>query len=79
MIFSTRGIVLNKIRYSESSLIVHILTKNGGKQSFLMKGALSVKSKNKASCVDFLNFVDITAWQKNNSDLCIVKCSILFS
>lgn len=73
MIFSTRGIVLNKIRYSESSLIVHILTKNGGKQSFLMKGALSVKSKNKASCVDFLNFVDITAWQKNNSDLCIVK------
>ncbi len=73
MIFSTKGIVLNKIRYSESSLIVHILTKNGGKQSFLMKGALSSKSKNKASCVDFLNFVDITAWKKNNSDLCIVK------
>ncbi len=73
MLFSTKGIVLNKIRYSESSLIVHILTKQHGKQSFLMKGTLSSKSKNKASCIDFLNFIDITASQKNNSDLCIVK------
>lgn len=73
MLFSTKGIVLNKIRYSESSLIVSVLTQNEGKQSYLMKGVFSKKSKNKASCIDFLNFVDIVSWKGNSSNLYLVK------
>ena len=73
MIFSTKGIVLNKIRYSENSLIIHVLTQNDGKQSFLMKGVFSKKSKNKISCIDYLNFVDIVSWKGNSSDLYLVK------
>lgn len=73
MLFSTKGIILHKIRYSETSLIVHVLTQNDGKQSFLMKGAFSKKSKNKVSCVDFLNFVEIVSWKSNGSDLFLVK------
>ena len=46
MIISTKAIVLRKIKYSDSSLIVHTFTESEGRKSFFIKGILG-KTKGK--------------------------------
>lgn len=46
--FSTRGIVLDHVRYSETSIIVHIYTELFGRQSYMVNGVRKAKSKGKA-------------------------------
>ena len=50
MIISTKAIVLRKIKYSDSSLIVDVFTELEGRKSFFLKGILGkTKSKLKNS------------------------------
>lgn len=60
MQITTKGIVLHKIRYSESSIIVKILTKDAGVQSFIIKNAFSKKKKNMLALVENLSMIEIT-------------------
>ena len=46
MIISTKAIVLRKIKYSDSSLIVDVFTELQGRKSFFIKGILG-KTKTK--------------------------------
>ena len=46
MIISTSGIVLNKFRYNESSLIVRVITKEAGICSFIVRVGKGKKKKN---------------------------------
>ena len=46
MIISTKAIVLRKIKYSDSSLIVDTFTESEGRKSFFIKGILG-KTKGK--------------------------------
>ena len=43
MIISTKAIVLRKINYSDSSLIVDVFTELEGRKSFFIKGILGKK------------------------------------
>ena len=52
MIIKTEGIVINYIKYKESSIIIKILTEDYGFQSFLLNGVRSVRSK---KSIGFLN------------------------
>ena len=45
MFYSTKGIVLHKTKYSDSSLIVKIYTEAFGTLSFIVKNAYSKKAK----------------------------------
>lgn len=45
MYVTTKGIVLHKTKFSETSIIVKIFTENFGTQSFIIKNAFSKKSK----------------------------------
>ncbi len=46
--FSTEGIILNHVKYSETSIIVHIYTSMFGRQSYMVNGVRRSRSKGKA-------------------------------
>lgn len=64
---TTEGIVLQKIDYSESSLIIKLLTKENGVQSFIFQGA---KRKNKSgNLISPLAVLSVQYYQRNDSQL----------
>lgn len=73
MLVKTKGILLHKRRFSDTSMIINVLTHDSGKQSFLVKGVYSKKSKNRISNLELLNMLEITAWKSAKSDLLTVR------
>ncbi len=69
MLHKTRGIVLNAIKYSESSLIVRIYTESFGLQSYLVKGARSRKGSMRSSLFQPCTLLDMVVDHRNNIDL----------
>ncbi|MDF2438138.1 MAG: repair protein RecO [Bacteroidota bacterium] len=59
MLQKTSGIVLHTTKYSESSLIVKLYTRDHGLQSCIINGVRSKRSKNKASLFQPLALVDV--------------------
>lgn len=55
----TEGIVLHSLRYSDSSLIVKIFTREHGLLAFMVKGTRSKKSATKAVLFQTLNLLDL--------------------
>ncbi|PKQ63450.1 DNA repair protein RecO [Labilibaculum filiforme] len=49
MIHKTKGIVLNQIKYGETSLIVQVYTEKFGRQTYMVKGGRSKKSSRKSN------------------------------
>ena len=64
---TTVGIVLQKIDYSETSLIVKVLTADYGLKSFIYQGAK--RSKKKGQLVGPLSVLNISYFQRKESDL----------
>jgi DNA repair protein RecO (recombination protein O) len=73
MLVKHKGILINKTRFSETSMIIHLLTEDRGRQSFLAKAIFSKKSSNKISCLELMNIMEITAWKSSKSDLLTIK------
>ncbi len=73
MLSNTRGIVLNYIKYAESSIIVKIYTENFGLQSFLIRSAKSKNSKIKACIFQPLTLLEFVANHKKKSGLHAIK------
>jgi DNA repair protein RecO (recombination protein O) len=79
MIVSTRAIVLNHVRYGESSLVVHLYTEQLGRQAIFVKGAFGKKSQLKASLFQPLYMIetDIHHWDKRQmqriSNICVLQ------
>lgn len=69
MLHKTRGIVLHHIRYSESSLIVRILTEAFGLQSYLVKGARSKRSVMRSSLFQPLTLLDMVVYHRERKEL----------
>lgn len=51
------GIVLQSLRYGDSSLIVKVLTRNHGLRSYMVKGAFNRTSKNRVALFQNLNMI----------------------
>jgi len=73
MIAKTQGIVFHQIKYSESSLIVKIYTREFGIQSYLVKGIRSKKSKISPALLQHLSLLDIVASHKEKSNLHYIR------
>ena len=73
MLATTEGIVLNQIKYGESSIIVNIYTREFGRQAFLMNAARSKKSKNKAGSLQAMFLVDLVCYQKETREVQRIK------
>ncbi len=67
MLYKTRGIVLNFIRYGETSIVTRIYTEAFGMQSYIVNGARGgqKKSKNKISFFQPLTLLDLVVYHKN--------------
>jgi len=70
---STRGIVLQQIKYGDTSLICQIYTERYGRKSFLFKGIRSKKSKIHANILQALFMLNLTAYVKEGKDMSLVK------
>jgi DNA repair protein RecO (recombination protein O) len=77
-IIRTEAIVLNKINFSESSLVVYLFTKHYGLVSVLIKGGRRAKSKF-ASIVDLLNHIQVIFYKKETRDIQILSSADLIS
>jgi DNA repair protein RecO (recombination protein O) len=69
MYITTRGIVFRQIKYSDTSLVVRILTEETGLCSYIIKGARSPKAKIKASLFQPLNLLELVVNQKEKDEL----------
>ncbi|MDX1348985.1 MAG: DNA repair protein RecO [Putridiphycobacter sp.] len=65
--FTTEGIVLHKVNYSETSLIIKIFTLNKGLQSFIFQGAK--RKHKKGNLISPLSIIQINYFQRLDSDL----------
>ena len=74
MLVTTEAIVLSKINYSETSLIVRCYTLSDGVKSYLVKGSKQGRNgKKNAALFQPLNQLEITSQHKANSSLSIPK------
>ena len=64
-----KGIVLSQFKYSESSLIVNVLTEEYGKMSFIINGVRKKKSKIPASYFQAFNILQIVYFESRKSEL----------
>lgn len=69
MLHKTRGIVLNHIKYSETSIIVTIYTEMFGRQAYIINGVRGKKSKIKANLFQPLFLLDMEVYHKPKRDL----------
>lgn len=69
MYLTTRAIVFRQTRYSDTSLVVRLLTEQSGLVSCLIKGAHGPKSKIKASLFQPLNLLEIVVSRNEKAEL----------
>lgn len=78
MLHKTKGIVLNFIKYKETSIITKIYTADFGLQTYIVNGVRSSKSKHKIALYQPLTQLDLVVYKKPHGDinrLSEVKCS----
>lgn len=73
MLHNTRGIIFQQIKYSDSSLIVKILTKDLGMLSFIVKGIHGKRSKSKPALFQPLNLVNLVLDFKEGKSLHFIR------
>ena len=71
-IIKTAAVVLSKLDYGDSSVIVSLFTKENGKLSAILKGGRSSKSK-LSHVVDPLNYLDVIIYNKPSRDVQILS------
>jgi len=79
---STRGIVLQQVKYGDTSLICQIYTQEYGRKSFLFKGIRSKKSKVHPNILQALYVVNLIFYNKDGHSISLVKdasAEIIFS
>lgn len=77
-IIKTEAIVLSKLNYSETSIIVTFYTESYGKLSAIIKGGRSPKSK-MGMIVDPLNHLQIILYKKDTRDVQILSSADIVS
>ena len=71
-ILKTEAVVLSKLNYGDTSLVVSLFTKKLGRISAILKGARSPKSRIGMK-VDPLNYIEVVFYNKSTRDLQIIS------
>lgn len=69
MIHKLKAIVLHSIKYKENSTIVYLYTNGFGRQTYLVNGIKSGKSKSKSSFFHPLFLLDVEAYHKPKTEI----------
>ena len=75
MLSKTQGIVLNYVKYRETSVIARIYTEAFGFQSFIINGIRSKKSKKGLALLQPLTLLDMVVYYKKNKEDAIHRIS----
>ena len=73
MYIKTRGLVLQTIKYSETSVIARIFTEQLGLVSYMVNGVRSAKSLNKAAMMRPLSLLEMDVTHRENKGLQRIK------
>jgi len=73
MIHKTRGIVLGLIKYGETSLIVHAYTEKFGRQTYMIRGGRSKKSRTKSNLFQPLFLLDMNVSHRDGKNIQALK------
>jgi DNA repair protein RecO (recombination protein O) len=73
MYLTTRAIVFRQTRYSDTSLVVKLLTEESGLMSCLIKGAHNPKAKVRASLFQPLSLLELLVSVKEKSELQFIR------
>jgi len=73
MLQKTKGIALHYHKYSESSVIAKIFTKEFGLQSFIINGVRQKKAKSKLGFLRPLTFLDLEIYKKSKIGIKRIK------
>ena len=73
MLQKTKAIVLHSVKYGESSLIVHCMTEEWGRQSFLLKGVRKSKKNNRSNLYQPLFLLDLDVYYKESRTMQWIK------
>lgn len=73
MLINTRGLVLKTTKYSETSIIARVFTREKGVQSIMLKGVRSAKAKNKAAIWHPGNLLEMVLYFQSGKNLKNVK------
>lgn len=69
MLKKTKGIVIGYLKYRETSIIVHIFTRELGMKSYLVNGVRTTKATQKMALYQPLSLLDLVAYDKDNRNL----------
>ncbi|MFT6828406.1 MAG: DNA repair protein RecO (recombination protein O) [Roseivirga sp.] len=69
MLHNTRGIVLNYIKYGETSIIVRIFTEAFGVQSYIVNSARTAKGRGKMALYQPLSLLEMVVYHKPGKDI----------
>ena len=69
MLYHTKGIVFSAIKFRETSLIVKILTRAYGMQSYIVNGIRSQRAKGKNALYQPLSLLDMVVYHKAEKDI----------
>lgn len=73
MLHQTKGIVLNRVQYGETSLIVQVYTEKFGRQSYMVKGSHSKKSKSKSNLFRPFFLLDMVVYHREGKNIQTLK------
>jgi len=69
MLLKTHGIVFRAIKYSESSLIIDLYTREKGLKKYIISGVRSPKAKVHANLFQVMTLLDIVGYDRPDKDL----------
>lgn len=72
MLVTTQGLVLHTTKYSETSVVAKIFTREMGVRSYIIKGVRSAKSKTKQNLLQPLSHLELTVYD-GKADLNYIK------
>lgn len=72
-LYHSKGIIFRSLKYSETSIICDIYTREKGLRSFIVSGVRSSKSGSKAAIFQHLNIVEIVTYNQDAEKLTRIK------
>ncbi|MBP7273030.1 MAG: DNA repair protein RecO [Saprospiraceae bacterium] len=73
MLLKTRGIIFRTLKYSETSIIADIYTKEKGLRSYIISGVRSKGAKTKIGLLQVASIVDMVVYHQDNTKLHRIK------
>lgn len=73
MLVQTRGVVLHRMKYSETSLICRIYTEQLGLKTYLVKGARRPKSRQAASMLQSMSTLEMVVYNRKSKGMQTIK------